>query len=46
MKYIFVKKFILIISSLLFLNKANAQDLYLRDVNDVIKQEESVSNFV
>ena len=36
----------MIISSLLFINNANAQDLYLRDFNDVIKQEESVSNFV
>ena len=41
-----MKKFIMIISSLLFNNNANAQDLYLRDFNDVIKQEESVSNFV
>ena len=41
-----MKKFIMIISSLLFINNANAQDLYLRDFNDVIKQEESVSNFV
>ena len=41
-----MKKFIVIISSLLFINNANAQDLYLRDFNDVIKQEESVSNFV
>lgn len=41
-----MKKFIMIISSLLFFNNANAQDLYLRDFNDVIKQEESVSNFV
>ena len=41
-----MKKFIIIISSLLFCNNANAQDLYLRDFNDVIKQEESVSNFV
>ena len=36
----------MIISSLLFFNNANAQDLYLRDFNDVIKQQQSVSNFV
>lgn len=31
---------------LIFSNKANSNDLYLRDFNDVIKQESSVSNFI
>ena len=39
-------KKIIIILSLFFFNNAHAQDLYLRDLNEVIKQEESVSNYV
>ena len=41
-----MKKLIIIISSLFFFSNAHAQDLYLRDFNEVIKQEKSVSNFV
>ncbi len=39
-------KLVYVFLFLIVANKANSNDLYLRDFNNVIKQESSVSNFI